>query len=39
MNGLIYEAPFEAHSLPGGVYFYRIEMDHLSATRRMALVR
>ncbi len=34
----VYEVPFEANSLPGGVYFYRIEMDHLSATRRMAII-
>ena len=35
----IYEVPFEANNLPGGVYFYRITLDHLRFTRRMAIVR
>ncbi|MCH8962836.1 MAG: T9SS type A sorting domain-containing protein [Bacteroidetes bacterium] len=35
----VYEVPFTASRLPAGVYLYRIEMDHLSATRRMVLVR
>ena len=34
----LYEVPFTASRLPAGVYLYRIEMDHLSATRRMVLV-
>jgi len=34
----LYEIPFTASRLPAGVYLYRIEMDHLSATRRMVLV-
>lgn len=35
----IYTVPFDAAGLPGGVYVYRIEMDHLRFTRRMLLVR
>ncbi len=35
----VYEVPFTASGLPAGVYLYRIEMDHLSATRRMVLMR
>lgn len=38
-DGGVYETSFEARGLPRGVYFYRIALDHLSATRRMALVR
>ena len=34
----VYEAPFEAGSLPTGVYIYRLELDHLRFTRRMLLV-
>ncbi len=38
-EGGIYEVPFEAGDLPGGVYFYRIEMDHLRFTKPMMLAR
>ncbi len=38
-QGGIYEAPFAAQDLPGGVYFYQIEMDHLRFTKPMMLVR
>ncbi len=38
-DGGIYEVPFEAKNLPGGVYFYQIEMDHLRFTQPMMLVR
>ena len=38
-QGGIYEIPFEASALPGGVYFYRIEMDHLHFTKKMILAR
>jgi len=37
-DGGIYEAPFEAKNLPGGVYFYQIEMDHLRFTKPMMLI-
>ena len=35
----LYEVPFEAGDLPGGVYFYRIKMDHLRFTKPMMLAR
>ena len=35
----LYEVPFAAEGLPDGVYLYRIELDHLSTTRRMVLMR
>ena len=35
----IYSVLFEPGDLPTGVYLYRIQMDHFSVTRRMALVR
>ena len=38
-HGGIYEVPFEARDLPGGVYFYQIEMDHLRFTKPMMRVR
>ena len=38
-QGGLHEVPFEARDLPGGVYFYRIEMDHLRFTKHMTLVR
>ena len=37
-DGGIYEVPFAAQDLPGGVYFYRIEMDHLRFTKPMMLL-
>jgi hypothetical protein len=37
-EGGIYEVPFEAGSLPPGVYLYRIAMDHLRFTRTMTLL-
>jgi len=38
-QGGIYEASFVTRDLPAGVYFYRIEMDHLRFSKRMMLVR
>ncbi len=38
-DGGIYETSFVTRDLPAGLYFYRIEMDHLTSTRRMVLVR
>lgn len=35
----VYEVPFDANGLPDGVYFYRVELDYLSTTRSMLLVR
>ena len=35
----LYEVPFEAGDLPGGVYFYQIEMDHLRFTKPMLFAR
>ena len=34
-----YSVTFDGTDLPSGVYFYRIEMDHASATRSMMLVK
>ena len=34
-----YSVSFNGTDLPSGVYFYRIEMDHASATRSMMLVK
>ncbi|MCH8123005.1 MAG: T9SS type A sorting domain-containing protein [Bacteroidetes bacterium] len=34
-----YSVTFVGTDLPSGVYFYRIEMDHASATRSMMLVK
>ena len=38
-DGGLYEVPFEAGDLPGSVYFYRIEMDHLRFTKTMIRIR
>ncbi len=38
-DGGIYEVPFEAGDLPGGVYFYRLQLDFLTFTRKMILMR
>ena len=38
-RGGIYEVPFEAENLPGGVYLYRLQLDFLSFTKTMTLVR
>ncbi len=35
----IYTADFDGTELPGGLYVYRIEMAHMTFTRRMMLVR
>ncbi len=35
----IYTVEFDGASLPTGVYFYRIEMDHLRSTKHMTLTR
>ena len=38
-DGGLYEVPFEAKNLPGGVYFYRLQLDFLTFTRKMVLMR
>ena len=35
----VYTVEFDGERLPGGVYVYRIEMDHLRFTKPMTLVR
>ena len=35
----VYTADFDGAGLPGGLYVYRIEMDHRTYTRQMVLVR
>ena len=35
----IYTVEFDGASIPSGIYFYRIEMDHLRSTKPMTLTR
>jgi hypothetical protein len=39
MNAGIYNVDFNAMSLPSGVYFYRLETDSFSDTKKMILVK
>ncbi|MCK5740171.1 PKD domain-containing protein, partial [bacterium] len=39
VNAGRYKFNFDAHQLPSGVYFYRIEAGHFNATKRMLLIK
>lgn len=39
MSAGIYNVDFSAMSLPSGVYFYRMETDNFSDTKKMILIK
>jgi hypothetical protein len=39
LEGGLYAVPFAAGRIPDGVYFYRIQMDYLTFTKRMVVLR
>jgi len=39
LNAGTYETDWNANNMPGGVYFYKIESDEFTETKKMILVK